>query len=42
MDRKILPENPFMTLDTEGVGALVRMGVIGAARQTENEDGNMR
>ena len=32
MDRKILPENPFMTLDTEGVGALVRMGVESGRR----------
>ncbi|SFJ08519.1 pyruvate, phosphate dikinase [Thermoflavimicrobium dichotomicum] len=27
VDNKILPDNPFITLDTEGVGALVRMGV---------------
>ncbi|MDR6225029.1 pyruvate, phosphate dikinase [Desmospora profundinema] len=27
MERKILPENPFITLDREGVGLLVSMGV---------------
>ncbi|BCU82405.1 pyruvate, phosphate dikinase [Polycladomyces abyssicola] len=27
VDQKILPDNPFITLDTEGVGKLVSMGV---------------
>ncbi|MGB0089570.1 MAG: pyruvate, phosphate dikinase [Planifilum fulgidum] len=27
LERKLLPDNPFMTLDAEGVGKLVRMGV---------------
>ncbi|MBA4493170.1 pyruvate, phosphate dikinase [Paenactinomyces guangxiensis] len=27
VENKILPDNPFITLDTEGVGQLVRMGV---------------
>jgi pyruvate,orthophosphate dikinase len=27
VENKVLPDNPFITLDTEGVGALVRMGV---------------
>ncbi|MCS1350488.1 pyruvate, phosphate dikinase [Mechercharimyces sp. CAU 1602] len=32
VDRNILPENPFITLDTEGVGKLVQMGVEGGRR----------
>ncbi len=28
VDRKILPENPFQVLDTEGVGQLVRMATV--------------
>jgi pyruvate,orthophosphate dikinase len=27
VDNKILPDNPFITLDPDGVGALIRMGV---------------
>jgi len=27
VDKKILPRDPFMALDTEGVGELVRMGI---------------
>ncbi|MFC4076719.1 pyruvate, phosphate dikinase [Salinithrix halophila] len=32
VDHKILPENPFIILDTEGVGQLVAMGVEGGRR----------
>jgi pyruvate,orthophosphate dikinase len=34
VDQKILPDNPFITLDTEGVGKLVAMGVQ-LGRQTK-------
>ncbi|MDN4594815.1 pyruvate, phosphate dikinase [Polycladomyces subterraneus] len=34
VDQKILPDNPFITLDTEGVGKLVSMGVQ-LGRQTK-------
>jgi pyruvate, orthophosphate dikinase len=34
IDQKILPENPFISLDTEGVGQLVAMGVE-KGRQTK-------
>jgi pyruvate,orthophosphate dikinase len=36
VDRKILPENPFQVLDTEGVGQLVRMATE-AGRKTRKK-----
>jgi pyruvate, orthophosphate dikinase len=36
VDRKILPENPFQVLDTEGVGQLVRMATENGRKARKN------